>query len=416
LAPQDNLVLFSKSVSVVPTHDNGNLLYFASNLFKFMSALVLWLRSYLVGATQEIILIVRTVILCGIYLMRHTCSCASNDVIKSQLRNQFNSLVGLCFPYMQPMKIAGAITLSTLFMTDLSSKGEMWANAFWVTTVIVLVRNDTTASSFFQGFQRVEGTVIGAIYAFSMYHFLGCSEHAQACSWRNTTFALVIWVAFCSTFRDSKAHFYAAQVAGITPIMLFLGPTPATIVGAWNRVMMTLLGVTLYLCIDNLLFPIRIGDTVRTGIVGCLHKTAALVDRLAGGVGVVVETVSNTEEESLAAGDVEFIKGLKSVAEPSSDTGIPDVGMTDKRHLDLAPSDQLKDTQENRSTEMRSYVAGTEESLSVAAGVVVTVQKLQEAMKLAPFEPELWYRLVRFAHLTMSCCDFCTVTAEMQTF
>jgi hypothetical protein len=326
--------------------------------------------------------------------------------------------VGAGYLLAQPMKIAGAITVSTLFMIKLAPTGEMWANAFWVTTVIVLVRNETAASSFFQAFQRVEGTVIGAIYAFSMYHFLSCSQATElndtgTCSWRNISLSIILWIGFCASFRDSTSHFYAAQVAGITPIMLFMGPTKANVIGAWNRVMMTLTGVTLYLIIENLIFPVRISDTVRAGILGCLNKTAVVCEQLATGVGVVIETVSSTTEtESVERYDDNL--DVDSEINDSSSTGemegvldtIND-GINKKELADGSNAEQaasfsvaqsgkhgytVVDTMDSRVEGISKYVASTEETLKTATEVSATIRRLMETMKLAPFEPELWYR------------------------
>ena len=62
-------------------------------------------------------------------------------------------------------------------------------------------------------------------------------------------------------------HGYAAIVAGYTPIVLFIGPATGSIVGAWQRVQKTFIGVGIYLLIDNLIFPNRVDTLIRQNVL-----------------------------------------------------------------------------------------------------------------------------------------------------
>jgi hypothetical protein len=66
-------------------------------------------------------------------------------------------------PYIQPIKIAAAITMTSVFVIfpQIGSNSKLFtSNALWATVVIALVRQDSTASSFLQSYQRIEGNEI----------------------------------------------------------------------------------------------------------------------------------------------------------------------------------------------------------------------------------------------------------------
>ena len=137
--------------------------------------------------------------------------------------------------------------------------------------MVILIRQDNTSSSFLTGYQRLEGTVIGAVFSFTMYQIFGCERNK--CGLEISTPVLFIWLAFCAFFRDGPRHGYAALVAGFTPIVLFLGNTPSTAEGAWQRVEETWIGVGVYLLIDNLILPNRTDEALREGVLLCVAET-----------------------------------------------------------------------------------------------------------------------------------------------
>jgi hypothetical protein len=85
-------------------------------------------------------------------------------------------------------------------------------------------------------------------------------------------------------YRYLYVYRYAAVVAGFTPIVLFLGNTPAAGVlagqdGAWQRVMNTFIGIGIYLIIDNFIYPNRSDDALRSGVKKRLELTKVIVTK-----------------------------------------------------------------------------------------------------------------------------------------
>jgi hypothetical protein len=204
-------------------------------------------------------------------------------------KNQDNLFWGnAVYPYIQPIKIAVSMTLtSTLVLVD--SLREQIPNGFWATTVIALIRQDNTSSSFLIGFQRVEGTVIGAVVAFTLYQLLRCTPEAAGdntalCGFFYTTPILSAWIALCAFFREDPRHGYAAIVAGFTPILLLLGPSLASPLNAWQRIETTIIGICVYLVIDNIFFPVRSDIILRENLVKSVDLTANIISAILNGV------------------------------------------------------------------------------------------------------------------------------------
>jgi hypothetical protein len=214
-------------------------------------------------------------------------------VIPSSMSISLKSLRSLNYrqllePYIQPMKIATAIVLTSLLVV-IPYLADRQQNGLWAVVVITLIRQDNTSSSFLVGYQRLEGTVLGAVYAFTVYQALNCDNSPDACAQAVTIPVLLIWLALCSFFREGPRHGYASIVAGFTPIVLFLGPVAATVNGAWLRVQKTFIGVAVYLVIDNLILPNRTGTAARQGVLQILDTTIGLFNALISGVKPLVD-------------------------------------------------------------------------------------------------------------------------------
>ena len=190
--------------------------------------------------------------------------------VKEVVKVMKKTLLDIRNVYAQPAKIALAVTITSFFvlLEQLQSRAK---NSLWAVLVVVLVRQESTSSSFLTGYQRLEGTVVGAVYAFTMYQIFGCDTNQ--CGSNVSTPVLVFWLALCSFFRDGPRHGYAAIVAGFTPIVLFLGNTPSTAAGAWERVELTFTGIGIYLLIDNLIFPNRTDVALRAGVLKSIEVT-----------------------------------------------------------------------------------------------------------------------------------------------
>ena len=117
--------------------------------------------------------------------------------------------------FIQPMKIALVLVPEIRY--------EQVQNGVWAMLCIAFIRQDNTSSSFLTGFQRLEGTVLGSVYAFFMFSVTQSSFVEGRCPVQVALPVLVGWTFLCAFFREGERHGYAALVAGFTPVVLFLG-------------------------------------------------------------------------------------------------------------------------------------------------------------------------------------------------
>jgi uncharacterized membrane protein YccC len=76
---------------------------------------------------------------------------------------------------MQNIKIALALSIAVIIpvynvFPTLIQKG------FWSVLVIALTQDENVSSSFLNSYQRIEGTVIGSIFAFAVSQILSCDS------------------------------------------------------------------------------------------------------------------------------------------------------------------------------------------------------------------------------------------------
>jgi hypothetical protein len=189
----------------------------------------------------------------------------------------------------QALKIAAAVAImgSLLIYEKLPM---FYQGGLWATSVIVLIRQENTSSSFLMAYQRLEGTVIGAIYAFFIYQIFQCDQHE--CGMAVQVPTLMVWLLVCAYFREGPQHGYAATVAGFTPILLLIG-TSSTLAGAWGRIEETFFGIVLYLIIDNVIMPRRIYPSITASVLSCISETKSMISESF----VAVEMLMNYEAE-----------------------------------------------------------------------------------------------------------------------
>lgn len=172
--------------------------------------------------------------------------------------------------YIHPIKIASAITIASL-LTIVDYARSRIDNSVWAATVIALIQQDNSSSSYLIGTQRMEGTVIGAVVSFTLFQILRCEnlkeESDHTCGSAYTIPILVVWNGICALYREDPRHGYAAVVAAFTPNFLLLGPALEDLMGAWQRVEITFIGVVIYLIVDNLFWPVRSDYSLRYSIV-----------------------------------------------------------------------------------------------------------------------------------------------------
>lgn len=189
-------------------------------------------------------------------------------------------------------KIALAVTLTSTLMFFNWLTISLIQNGYWATVVIALIRQDTTSSSFLFGYQRLEGTVIGAIYSYIILQSFQCgiNSYITTSSSQNDSSqvidspsicrsdfllipVIVIWVAICTLFRNGVQHGYSANVASFTPIILLLGTTKTDINNAWGRIQETFIGIFVYLIVDNLIYPNRIYPAMKDSVLKSIKET-----------------------------------------------------------------------------------------------------------------------------------------------
>lgn len=129
----------------------------------------------------------------------------------------------------QPAKIAGAVTITAIFVVYPGVLGVDIQDALWPGITLCFIRQENSASSFLTSYQRLEGTVIGSFYVLFVYVILSNSTLTDDYGTSQFYLAytgplIVVWVSVCCYFREGPVHGFAAVTAAITPIVLLLGP------------------------------------------------------------------------------------------------------------------------------------------------------------------------------------------------
>jgi hypothetical protein len=183
-------------------------------------------------------------------------------------------LTELMEAYTQPVKIATAITFMSMFAILDQLVFNSRYDALWAAIAVGVIRQENVSSSFLVGYQRLEGTAIGALYAYATYTLAKCDK--QECGIGIQLSVLVPWLLLTAAFREGPRHGYAAQTAGLTPLVIFLGSVKG-LNGGWTRILETVFGVGTYLLIDNLVFPSRADKAVRQGVLLCTEDARVMV-------------------------------------------------------------------------------------------------------------------------------------------
>ncbi len=166
----------------------------------------------------------------------------------------------------QPFKISLAVAIAAIIpifnvFPTLLQKG------LWSTFVCIIIRQDNLSSSFQTAYQRLEGTVIGSIYAFIVYQIFPCNDDRTDGYCIDQIymqlFVLIIWLFFCGLFREGEQHGYAATVAGFTPFVLLLNPATSGQPGTMSRIEETFIGIVIYCFVDFCIFPRRIYPLIK---------------------------------------------------------------------------------------------------------------------------------------------------------
>ncbi len=215
---------------------------------------------------------------------------------KSGGRNQEYDIIPPIKAYLirttQAYKVALAVTVASLlpiynFFPSLLGRG------FWTALVVALIRQENATSSFLTSYQRLEGTVIGSIFAFMMYEIFQCNDSASNtfCIQRFGVqiVVLIIWLFVCGLFRDGILHGYSATVAGFTPMVLLLNPSYLGLDAAFSRIEETFIAIVIYLAVDLLIFPQRIYPKVKISVLTCIKQCRFIVNETIQAVEILMK-------------------------------------------------------------------------------------------------------------------------------
>ena len=154
-----------------------------------------------------------------------------------------------------------------MYRTYVNDYSILFLYCYRAAAAICFIRQEASSSSFLASYQRLEGTLVGAVFAFFIFQVLACSSNGDACVNGVKIPILVGWIWLASCFKEGPRHGYSAVVAALTPLVILLLPTDIDSEKAWQRVLMTLCGVSVYLLIDVMIFPNRTDKVVRVNLL-----------------------------------------------------------------------------------------------------------------------------------------------------
>lgn len=282
----------------------------------------------------------------------------------------------------------------------------LYRGGLWMTIAVIIIRQDTVSSSFLTSMQRLEGTVIGTMYAFFVYTLLVCDS--GECGFLVEIPVIVVWVAFCGLFRDGPQHGYSATVASVTPIALLLS-TDRSLDGAWGRIEETFLGILIYLAFDNLFFPKRTYPTVKRSVLLCIEHSRLLFGDCVHGVETLVKMERFCQSITLnPAGDIEDALDNFHLGVIESWTNLhPNISIAVNSSLKLVSEDLKCDEEgaditnnsllvKRSSDEIRrllglckAHFVGADHHLHILDG---ELKKQSFMLSLVQYEPELWHK------------------------
>ena len=161
--------------------------------------------------------------------------------------------------FRQPVKVALAIVLASLMMLDNVGPGTTWG-----VIAVCQAMSSHPGSSFKQGYNRIQGTVLGGMFGIVILDWF---------QW-NTKLAILLsltaWVFLCSFNRMSSLYGEVAVVAAITAPVIMIGPIAGE-EGAMIRIQQTILGSLIYVFIDNIFWPVRAKLDLRRELLTSLY-------------------------------------------------------------------------------------------------------------------------------------------------
>ncbi|WP_066380461.1 MULTISPECIES: aromatic acid exporter family protein [unclassified Anabaena] len=158
------------------------------------------------------------------------------------------------------LKMAIASAISLVISQSLQSHYP-----FYAVIAAIIVMSSTHGSTLKLGIQRLIGTVIGAIAGAAFTVILG-----------SNFWSLGICV-FITIFLASHWKYHeAAKLAGYVSAIVILSYNHSPWLYAWHRFLDTLLGISVAVLVNNLIFPARAGKELRR----CLSQTLINLQQL----------------------------------------------------------------------------------------------------------------------------------------
>lgn len=160
--------------------------------------------------------------------------------------------------FRQPVKVALAICLASLMMLY-----DVGPSTTWGVIAVCQAMSSHPGSSFKQGYDRIQGTVLGGMFGIVILDWFNwTSGLAILCS-------LTVWVFLCSLSKRSSSYGQVAVVAAATAPMIMIGPMAGG-EGAMIRIPQTVLGSLVYVVIDNTFWPVRAKLDLRRELLASL--------------------------------------------------------------------------------------------------------------------------------------------------
>ena len=161
--------------------------------------------------------------------------------------------------FRQPVKVALAIALASLMMLYDVGPGTTWG-----VIAVCQALSSHPGSSFKQGYNRIQGTVLGGMFGIVILDWFKWDTKL------GILLSLTAWVFLCSFNRMSSLYGEVAVVAAVTAPVIMIGPIAGQ-EGAMIRIQQTILGSLIYVFIDNIFWPVRAKLDLRRELLTSLH-------------------------------------------------------------------------------------------------------------------------------------------------
>jgi len=174
------------------------------------------------------------------------------------------------------IKIAVAMLLTSLLVLIPDFEGS-FDNAFWGPLTIAFVMGRSTGSSVKQSILRLQGTVSGAIFGYTLLRLTDSNKAA-------VLFALPALVFFASLAKPSSEYGYAGVVTAFTSGIIVLGfaSSPLSISEyALARIELTAIGIVVWFAVVVFLFPFDPRAKLQQEMLSSLRTMATWVRTLA---------------------------------------------------------------------------------------------------------------------------------------